>query len=254
MSKRLGWFLAGGLLVALLLAGVVSNFASGSPDGLDATARQGCTFNAAGRDHRRHLHGSSRSRTTSWPDSPLADYGIRGIDNPYLSTGLSGVLGVLLTFGDRRRRVLAGPPAHRRGGLSGRGPRPPAAPGPAEPGAPARARGEDRRRRVLFTIVVVVTPRTEFAAFGGYALLLAVVAGAGPGAGRRGWLKRATIELPFVLLAVALPFAGHGRAGRLAGPVAVGRRPATARGTSSPRAPSACSPRCCWPPPPRCAT
>jgi len=62
---------------------------------------------------------------------------------------------------------------------------------------------------VLFTIVVVVTPREEFLAFAGYAVLIAAVAAAAripPG-----WLaKRATIELPFVLLAVALPFAGHG--------------------------------------------
>ena len=62
---------------------------------------------------------------------------------------------------------------------------------------------------VLFTIVVVVTPRDEFLAFAGYAVLIAAVAAAAripPG-----WLaKRATIELPFVLLAVALPFAGHG--------------------------------------------
>ena len=49
MRRKLGWFVAGGLLVALLLAGVVSNFASGSPDGLDATARKGCTFDADGR-------------------------------------------------------------------------------------------------------------------------------------------------------------------------------------------------------------
>ncbi|MEV6305932.1 cobalt ECF transporter T component CbiQ [Actinoplanes sp. NPDC051861] len=62
---------------------------------------------------------------------------------------------------------------------------------------------------VLFTIVVVATPRTEFLAFGGYALLLAVVAAIARVPA--GWLaKRATIELPFVLLAVALPFAGHG--------------------------------------------
>jgi cobalt/nickel transport protein len=32
-------------------------------------------------------------------DSPLADYGISGIDNEFLSTGLSGILGVLVTFG-----------------------------------------------------------------------------------------------------------------------------------------------------------
>ena len=62
---------------------------------------------------------------------------------------------------------------------------------------------------VLFTIVVVVTPRTDFVAFAGYAVLLAVVAFVSripPG-----WLaRRSTIELPFVLLALWLPIAGHG--------------------------------------------
>jgi cobalt/nickel transport system permease protein len=62
---------------------------------------------------------------------------------------------------------------------------------------------------LLFTIVVVITPRTEFLAFAGYALLLAAVAALARVPGP--WLaKRATIELPFVLLAVALPFAGQG--------------------------------------------
>ncbi|WP_067510377.1 PDGLE domain-containing protein [Actinoplanes sp. TFC3] len=98
MSKRLGWFLAGGLLIALLLAGVVSNFASGSPDGLDATAREGCTVNADGE-----ITGGTcmaqQEKNHQMAGSPLAGYGIKGIDNPYLSTGLSGVLGVLITFG-----------------------------------------------------------------------------------------------------------------------------------------------------------
>jgi cobalt/nickel transport system permease protein len=62
---------------------------------------------------------------------------------------------------------------------------------------------------LLFTIVVVITPREKFVAFAGYALLLVgvlVLAKVPPG-----WLaKRATIELPFVILALALPFAGHG--------------------------------------------
>lgn len=62
---------------------------------------------------------------------------------------------------------------------------------------------------VLFTIVVVVTPRDEFGAFGGYAVLLAVVAVLAHV--RPLWLaQRSMIELPFVLLAIALPFAGHG--------------------------------------------
>ncbi|GAA0502914.1 cobalt ECF transporter T component CbiQ [Paractinoplanes deccanensis] len=62
---------------------------------------------------------------------------------------------------------------------------------------------------LLFTIIVVITPRTEFWAFGGYLVLLAAVAIAARVPAT--WLaKRATIELPFVLLAVTLPFFGHG--------------------------------------------
>jgi len=97
MTRRLGWFLAGGLLVALLLAGVVSGFASSSPDGLDATAREGCTFNAAGE-----ITGGScmlqQEQKHQLEESPLAGYSIRGLGDGRLSTGLSGVLGVLATF------------------------------------------------------------------------------------------------------------------------------------------------------------
>ena len=95
MSKRM--FLVVGLLVTLLLAGVVSSFASSSPDGLDATALRGCTTNADGE-----ITGGSCIAQQEQPHEteagPLAGYGLRGIDNPYLATGLSGVLGVLLTF------------------------------------------------------------------------------------------------------------------------------------------------------------
>jgi cobalt/nickel transport system permease protein len=62
---------------------------------------------------------------------------------------------------------------------------------------------------LLFTVIVVVTPREEFGAFAGYAVLLTVVAVLARVPAL--WLaRRATIELPFVLLAVALPFVGHG--------------------------------------------
>ncbi|MDM4722716.1 PDGLE domain-containing protein [Micromonospora sp. WMMA1363] len=96
MKTRSQGFLIGGLLVALLLAGVVSNFASAHPDGLDSSLREGCTFDAddnitggscPAQQEREHEIGG-----------PLADYGVAGIDNPYVATGLSGVLGVLLTF------------------------------------------------------------------------------------------------------------------------------------------------------------
>ncbi len=93
-------FVVGGLLVALLLAGVVSNFASPHPDGLDSSLREGCTLDADGE-----ITGGScpaQQEQEHEIGGPLADYGIAGLDNEFLSTGLSGVLGVLLTF------VLAG--------------------------------------------------------------------------------------------------------------------------------------------------
>jgi cobalt/nickel transport system permease protein len=62
---------------------------------------------------------------------------------------------------------------------------------------------------VAFTVAVVLTPREAFWAFAVYAALLA-----GPVAVARvpvGWLaRRSTIELPFVLLALALPVLGAG--------------------------------------------
>lgn len=62
---------------------------------------------------------------------------------------------------------------------------------------------------VLFTAVVVLTPRAELLAFAGYAVLLAIVAGfarVSPG-----WLlTRSLIEAPFVVLAFVLPFVGTG--------------------------------------------
>ena len=97
MNRRTLGFVLGGLLVALLLAGVVSGFASPHPDGLDSSLRTGCTFDA-----EDNITGGDcparQAREHELANSPLTDYGIRGVDNPYLSTGLSGVLGVLLTF------------------------------------------------------------------------------------------------------------------------------------------------------------
>ncbi|NES30908.1 cobalamin biosynthesis protein CbiM [Micromonospora terminaliae] len=97
MSKRSWPFVLGGLLVALLLAGVVSNYASAHPDGLDSSLLKGCTVNAGGE-----ITGGScpaqQAKDHELADSPLADYGVRGVRNGFLSTGLSGVLGVLLTF------------------------------------------------------------------------------------------------------------------------------------------------------------
>jgi cobalt/nickel transport system permease protein len=62
---------------------------------------------------------------------------------------------------------------------------------------------------VAFTVAVVATPRTAVWAFAVYAVLLAgtAVAARVP----FGWLaRRSVIEVPFVILALALPFVGAG--------------------------------------------
>jgi hypothetical protein len=84
MDKRLWWFLGIGLVVALIVAGVVSGFASGSPDGLERVSiDQG--FDQAAQDH-------------ALADSPLADYAVDGVGDGRLSTGLAGIIGVLITL------------------------------------------------------------------------------------------------------------------------------------------------------------
>jgi len=74
-----------GFVLSLFLAGVVSNYASSSPDGLEKVAEDiGFLENA-------------KEHTNS--DGLLADYGVKGIENERLSTGAAGVIGVLATAG-----------------------------------------------------------------------------------------------------------------------------------------------------------
>ena len=85
MRANLRLFLLGGLLVTVALALVVSGFASSSPDGLEKVASdQG--FATTAKDQPA-------------AGGPLADYQVTGVDDRRLGTGLSGVIGVLLTFG-----------------------------------------------------------------------------------------------------------------------------------------------------------
>ena len=84
-SSNLRIFLLGGLLVAIGLALLVSGFASSSPDGLNKVAEDhGFAANA-----RQHL----------FENGPLAGYAVKGVSNDRLSTGISGLIGVLVTFG-----------------------------------------------------------------------------------------------------------------------------------------------------------
>ena len=82
--NRLGLFVVAGLLVALALAFFVSPEASSSPDGLEKVAiDEGFAGEAAD-------HGMA--------DSPLADYGVEGVDDERFSVGLAGVMGVAITL------------------------------------------------------------------------------------------------------------------------------------------------------------
>ncbi|MFF7394112.1 energy-coupling factor ABC transporter permease [Streptomyces scabiei] len=72
-----------GLGTSLLLAGVVSFYASASPDGLEKVAADK-GFDAKAEDHAA-------------ADSPLADYGVEGLTDARLAGGLAGVIGVGVT-------------------------------------------------------------------------------------------------------------------------------------------------------------
>ncbi len=95
MSGRRWWLL--GLAVALLGAGVLSGFASASPDGLEWVAER--------------LGFASAAREPAVA-GPLAGYQVPGVD-PALSGGLAGVVGVVvvLALGLLLARLLRRPAA-----------------------------------------------------------------------------------------------------------------------------------------------
>ncbi|GAA2597805.1 energy-coupling factor ABC transporter permease [Streptomyces roseoviolaceus] len=80
-SHRGVW--AAGLVASLLLAGFVSFYASADPDGLEKVATD------HGIDKKAEEHSAA--------DSPLADYGVKDVDDARLSGGLAGVIGVGVT-------------------------------------------------------------------------------------------------------------------------------------------------------------
>lgn len=72
-----------GFIVSIFLAGVVSFYASSSPDGLEKVA-QDIGFIDTAKDHTN-------------ADGALADYGVKGIDNERASVGVAGIIGVVGT-------------------------------------------------------------------------------------------------------------------------------------------------------------
>lgn len=72
-----------GLLASAVMAGVFAYYASPHPDGLEYVAeRQG--FAGAAED-------------SAVAGSPLADYGVTGVEDERLSVGLAGLLGIAVT-------------------------------------------------------------------------------------------------------------------------------------------------------------
>ena len=71
-----------GTVLVLVLAGVVSGCASSHPDGLEFVAG------------RLGFHSSAQDSAAA--ASPLAHYGVSGVENARVSGGLSGVIGVLV--------------------------------------------------------------------------------------------------------------------------------------------------------------
>ncbi|MFC5727843.1 MULTISPECIES: PDGLE domain-containing protein [Nocardioides] len=82
ISKRA--FLLVGLLTALLIAGVGSYYASGHPDGLEYVAERTGFIDSA--------------QDGAAADSPFADYGTKGVEDPRVGGGIAGVVGVLATL------------------------------------------------------------------------------------------------------------------------------------------------------------
>lgn len=78
-------FIVAGLLVTAALALFVSPWASSQPDGLQRVSIDK-GFSEDADDH-------------AFVDGPVANYSVKGVDDSRLSTALSGLIGVLLTFG-----------------------------------------------------------------------------------------------------------------------------------------------------------
>lgn len=95
-DRRLAWFFAGFLLVALVVAGGLSYFASSAPDGLDSVTLHGCQVSEV--DGEEQLDGTciaQNAQDSPTAAGPLADYAVGGAEG---SNGLAGVIGVIVCF------------------------------------------------------------------------------------------------------------------------------------------------------------
>lgn len=85
MDQKTGKHFVVGSIVIVVLAVVVSQFASDEPDGLEYVAEREGFADTAGE----HVLG----------DAPLAEYGEDLTGNRVLDTAIAGIVGVLVTLG-----------------------------------------------------------------------------------------------------------------------------------------------------------
>jgi cobalt/nickel transport system permease protein len=83
-AKPAGRSLGVGVAVTLVVAGVISLFASAHPDGLQFVGAK--------------LGFESAAQHSAVAGSPLADYGVTGIGNAQVSGAIAGIIGVLVTI------------------------------------------------------------------------------------------------------------------------------------------------------------
>ena len=89
-------FYVGFLVVALLVAGGVSYFASSAPDGLDTVALHGCqTVRTAAGEELTGECIAQNAGAHGTASSPLADYSLFGAHG---TVGAAGIIGVLVTL------------------------------------------------------------------------------------------------------------------------------------------------------------
>ena len=83
MSKTSKRFYTCFFLASVAVAGVLSYYASSHPDGLEKVAEDTGFLDTA--------------KDSAVSGSPLADYGVSGVDSERFSVGLSGIIGVFVT-------------------------------------------------------------------------------------------------------------------------------------------------------------
>jgi cobalt/nickel transport system permease protein len=196
-----------GLAVALLLAGVVSFYASRHPDGLNHVART--------------LGFGSTATPHASDGSPFSGYATRGVGDARLSRGLAGAIGVVLVaavgaglFWNLRR---TGGPATEDDEAATTTSR--TTGGGAGHGHHLHFHGYSPIHRlpaqtklvalVAYVVVVVATPRALPWVFAVHAVLLGVAVAVSQ-VPVRYLARRMVVEVPFVVFALLLPFVATG--------------------------------------------